>query len=433
MEFAKIAAKNLKSKLKIISISLNKFEKELPKIIALIESSDPVRVGVASTIYFATKNIKEKVVFLGLGADELFAGYSRFKNSKNINADCYSYLIKLYENDLYYQNIVCMNNKTELRLPYLDTNFVKFALSLDSKFKINSKKNKIFLRDFSKEMSGEKLIFNRNKKAAQYGSNFDKALEVLAKKNGFKSKADYLKNIGEKIKYKKPKNINLCGLLSTGKDSIYAINLMQKQGYKIKCLITIASKNKDSFMFHTPTIKLSNSIADSIKIPLIVVKTIGEKESELIDLKKAISLAIKKYSVEGVVNGALYSNYQRQRIEKICENLGVRSFSPLWHMNQAKYLEKLIKEGFVFIITKIACYGLDESWLGRKIDEKSIKELIKLEKKYGINVAGEGGEYETLIVDAPIFNKKLEINFDKKMENEFTGEIIIKKFKLIKK
>jgi asparagine synthase (glutamine-hydrolysing) len=208
---------------------------------------------------------------------------------------------------------------------------------------------------------------------------------------------------------------------------------MQKQGYEIKCLITIDSKNKDSFMFHTPTIKLAELQAKALGLPLITAKTTGEKEKELADLKKAIGLAQKMYGIEGVCSGALFSNYQRERIEAICEEAGIRSFAPLWHMNQITYLKQLVSKGFEAIITKIAAHGLDEKWLGRKIDSNAIRELEALEKKLGINPAGEGGEYETLVLDAPLFKKKLVIEFGKKMQNEFTGEIVVKKALLVDK
>jgi asparagine synthase (glutamine-hydrolysing) len=208
---------------------------------------------------------------------------------------------------------------------------------------------------------------------------------------------------------------------------------MQKQGYNVKCLITIDSKNKDSFMFHTPTIELAKLQAKTIGAPLIIVKTKGVKEKELIDLQKAIIKAKKKYKIEGIVSGAIFSNYQRERIEKISENVGIRSFAPLWQSNQINYLKSLVDNKFEVIITKIAAYGLDESWVGRKIDANAIKELALLEQKYKINPAGEGGEYESLVIDAPFFSKKIDLMFDKKMENEFTGEIIIKKAKLVKK
>ncbi len=448
LEFAKLVSYNLNSKLKIKLVSLKEFEDELPKIIFLIESSDPVRVGIASTIYFATKLVKEKIVFSGLGADELFAGYNRFKKSNDINKDCYSYLIKMYENDLYIQDIITMSNKNELRVPYLDKKLVAFSLSLNPKEKIDFKNliNKKILREIAINFGLPRELAERPKKAAQYGSNFDKAIEFLAKKNGFNSKTNYLNSIQKSIHNQKSlistnnskkgfvkENIPIGALISTGKDSLYSMYLMQKKGHSIKCLITIDSDNKDSFMFHTPTIELAKLQSQALNIPLIITKTKGVKEKELFDLKKAIRKAVNEFEIEGIVSGALYSNYQRERIEKICESLGIISFTPLWHMNQQNYLDFLLKEKFKIMITKIACYGLNENWLGKILSEKDIYKLEAINKKFGINIAGEGGEYETLVIDAPFFNKRIDLVFEKKMENDFTGEIIIKKAKLVEK
>ena len=103
--------------------------------------------------------------------------------------------------------------------------------------------------------------------------------------------------------------------------------------------------------------------------------------------------------------GSLFSIYQKERIEKICLDLGISAFAPLWHKNQVNYLKELVENKFEIIITKIAAYGFDENWVGKKIDSNSIKELIALEEKYKINPAGEGGEYETLVIDTPFFSK----------------------------
>jgi len=102
-------------------------------------------------------------------------------------------------------------------------------------------------------------------------------------------------------------------------------------------------------------------------------------------------------------------------------------------MNQTTYMKRLLKEKFKVMVTKIACYGLSEKWLGKILTGKDLLELEKLKKKYGVNVAGEGGEYETLVVDAPSFTKRLDVSFSKKLTNEFTGYVEIKKSKLVKK
>ncbi|MEK6958699.1 MAG: diphthine--ammonia ligase [archaeon] len=441
LEFARVAAKEVGSRLDTAMVSLDNYEKALPEIIALIESTDPVRVGVASVIHFASRLAADngcKVVISGLGADELFAGYSRFANSNDINKDCYSYFIKMYENDLYFEDIITMNAKAELRVPFLDRTLVEKSFALDPKYKIDPKSglNKKVLRDIALEMGLPSEIALRPKKAAQYGSNFDKALEFLAKKNGFAGKADYLNSLAKKSDgaLKQTEGLPIAALVSTGKDSIFALHLMKKQGYDIRCIITIDSKNKDSFMFHTPTVSLAKLQADALGLPLIIASTPGEKEKELVALKKAIAKAKKKYKIEGVSSGALFSNYQRERIELICEEEGIRSFAPLWHLNQAIYLRQLVDAGFVAVITRIAGAGFDESWLGRKIDSSAIADLAKLEAKYKINVAGEGGEYETLVLDAPIFSKRIVIEKSEKIvQGENTGTLIIKKASLVKK
>jgi asparagine synthase (glutamine-hydrolysing) len=439
-------AKQLGLELIVEKVSLVEFEKELLHIMTLIESSDPVRVGVASTIYYATKNISSKgikVAFSGLGADELFAGYYRFRNSNNINKDCFSYLIKMYENDLYFEDIITMSNKVELRVPFLDKEFVELSLSLPSKLKLvndnNCCVNKKILRELAVSIKLPREIALREKKAAQYGSNFDKAIEFLAKKHGFKSKADYLKTLLEKKHFVEhtvslsQKNIPIAALISTGKDSLYALHLMEKQGYEVRCLIAIKPENKDSFMFHTPTIELAKLQAKSLGKRLLLVHTKGEKEKEVEELEKGLMLAKKMFKIEGICSGALYSNYQRERIERACEKHGLRHFAPLWHLDQEKYLKQVIASGFEIIITKIACYGMSEKWLGRKIDSQAIYELIQLNKKYGINVAGEGGEYETLVLDTPRFKDKIFVEFIVKMTNENTGEIELKKIELKRK
>jgi diphthine-ammonia ligase len=198
-------------------------------------------------------------------------------------------------------------------------------------------------------------------------------------------------------------------LFSGGKDSCYAAYLAKQGGYKLACLITIESENKDSFMFHTPSIKQTEKQAEAIGIPLIVVRTKGEKEKELIDLENAIKKAKKEYKIEGIVTGAVESVYQSSRIQKICDLLGLECFNPLWQKDQIELLEELIKNKFEVIITAVAAEPLDKSWLGRKIDDGFIKDMKKMQEKYKINPAGEGGETESLVLNCQLFKKKLKV------------------------
>jgi len=197
-------------------------------------------------------------------------------------------------------------------------------------------------------------------------------------------------------------------LFSGGKDSSYAAYLAS-QNNKLVCLITLHSKNLYSYMFHTPSISKTKLQAEVMNLPLIEVNTKGEKEKELNDLKDAIIEAKKKYKIEGIVTGAVESVYQASRIQKICDDLSLEVINPLWKKDQVRLLNELIENKFEVIITGVAAEGLDEKWLGRKIDKNFIEDMKVLNKKYGVSFSGEGGEFESLVLDCPLFKRKLNV------------------------
>jgi len=206
-------------------------------------------------------------------------------------------------------------------------------------------------------------------------------------------------------------------LFSGGKDSTYAAYLAKQQGNEIACLITIYSENQDSYMFHTPSIEKTKNQAEVMEIPLLIGKTKGIKEEELVDLENIILEAKEKYNIEGIVTGALHSDYQATRIKDICDKLEIKCVNPLWHKDEFEYLNELIKNKFKIIIIGIAAYGLDDSWLGREIDEKFISDVKILYDKYKIHPAGEGGEFESFVLDCPLFSRELKV-VDKQISGE---------------
>ncbi len=210
-------------------------------------------------------------------------------------------------------------------------------------------------------------------------------------------------------------------LFSGGKDSAYAAFLAKQQGHELSCLISIFSENKDSYMFHTPNIEKVKKQAEVMKIPLIIKKTKGEKEKELVDLEKAIAEAVDKYRVKGIVTGAVASVYQASRIQKICDKLDLECFNPLWQKNPEEYWDDLLKNGFEIIITGVSADGLGKEWLGQKIDRKMLNKLKEIEKKFRIHLSFEGGEAETFVVDCPLFYKKLRILRSEKKFSKSSG------------
>jgi ABC transporter with metal-binding/Fe-S-binding domain ATP-binding protein len=209
-------------------------------------------------------------------------------------------------------------------------------------------------------------------------------------------------------------------LCSGGKDSWYACHLaMQKE--EVVCLISVRSWNEESYMFHIPNIHLVPLQAEAAGLPLVTVETEGIEEAELNDLSRAIRLAVEEYGIEGVVTGALLSVYQASRVQRICHDLDLWCFNPLWYTDPESYMEKLVSNGFRAIITGVFAAPFSADWLGREIDRELLHDLQQYVRAHHITLTGEGGEYETLVVDAPLFKKKIVIQESEKEYANFRG------------
>lgn len=149
--------------------------------------------------------------------------------------------------------------------------------------------------------------------------------------------------------------------------------------------------------------------AEATGIPQLVRPTEGVKEAELVDLEAILADAKARFAIEGVYTGALASVYQKTRVEKVCARLGIACASPLWGSDPEAYLRRLVKDRFSIMVVSVSALGLDQTWLGRTLDERSIEELVVLGRKFRFNVALEGGEGETFVLDCPLFSKRLEV------------------------
>lgn len=226
--------------------------------------------------------------------------------------------------------------------------------------------------------------------------------------------------------------MNLGVLFSGGKDSTFACyRAMEKNN--VACLITLVSENVDSYMFHTPNIRHTCIQAEAMGIPLLSWPTPGRKEEELDDLKDAIYAARKKYGIEGVVTGAIESVYQAARVQRICRDLDLWCFNPLWQINQVDYLRLLISEGFKIMISGVFAYPFDESWVGATLTDELVQKLVQLQKKYQINPSGEGGELETFVLNGPLFKKRIEIQKASKTYENYRGHFHIEDARLVEK
>ncbi|MEM3556265.1 MAG: TIGR00289 family protein [Candidatus Micrarchaeia archaeon] len=218
-------------------------------------------------------------------------------------------------------------------------------------------------------------------------------------------------------------------LFSGGKDSMLALWNAVSYGWEVKALLTVLPELDSSYMFHHPNVELVPLQAEAMELPAILQRSSGKKDEELEDLKELIG----SVEVDGVVTGAVASEYQKEKVDLICEELGVRSFAPLWHKDGEKLLKEMLEASFEIIITSVSAEGLDESWLGRRIDRRCVEELVELKEKYGVSVVGEGGELETFVLNSPLFKKRIEVEKAERRWDGVRGVYSIKQAKLTRK
>jgi ABC transporter with metal-binding/Fe-S-binding domain ATP-binding protein len=210
-------------------------------------------------------------------------------------------------------------------------------------------------------------------------------------------------------------------LASGGKDSTLALYRALKDGYDVTCLATMVPLREDSWMFHYPNIGLVDLFSEAVGIPLVKAETQGVKEQEVDDLKRFI----EKLGVEGVVSGGIASNYQKTKIDKVCRQLNLQSIAPLWGKDPTDLLDEMLALEFDMIIVGVYAYGFSEEWLGRKIDARAVDDLRRLNKSYGVSMVGEGGEYETLVLDATFFKKRIKILSGRKVWKGQSGQYLV--------
>jgi len=200
LEAAKKAAKTLDLNLKYKQLSLDEAETIIKKTVKILgrKLNNVVNVGVGAVevaCFEMAKKDRIKYLFGGLGSEEIFAGYQRHENSKDINKECFLGLENMWERDLLRDTAIANKYNISLLTPFLDKELIKLSSKIPSEFKIKNNIKKYIIREAALDLGLKKEFSFRKKRAAQYGSNFDKAIQKLAKKHNFKYKKDYLKNI----------------------------------------------------------------------------------------------------------------------------------------------------------------------------------------------------------------------------------------------
>ncbi len=221
--------------------------------------------------------------------------------------------------------------------------------------------------------------------------------------------------------------MKVAAFISGGKDSLLALHKVAEM-HKVVSLVGVFPENADSYMFHSVNLHMLDAVAESIGLPLKKIYVSGEEEKEVDELAEQIG----KIDAEAICIGGIESNYQKKRFERICKKAGMELIAPLWKMDPEQIMHE-ISDNFEAVIVSVSAMGLDESFLGRKIDKNCIEDLKKLRNKYGVHLAGEGGEYETFVLDAPLYRFKIKIDSMKKFWDGTRGYCLIERHSKISK
>ena len=201
--------------------------------------------------------------------------------------------------------------------------------------------------------------------------------------------------------------MKVVALLSGGKDSVAAIEVAQGHGWDVVGALCLRPAEDDAWMFHTPALDVVAGVAECLGLPLLEAPVRTGAAEEVEDLEAAVARARDHFGADGLVSGALASEYQRTRIDAVGHRLGIRTFAPLWHKDPGLYLRGLLAGGYDVRFSRTAADGVPNAWCGQRMDLAKVDAMERHPARP--HVAGEGGEYETLVLDAPHYLRRLVV------------------------
>jgi len=219
-------------------------------------------------------------------------------------------------------------------------------------------------------------------------------------------------------------------LYSGGKDSNLAL-LRASREHSVACLIALKPRSVESVLFHYPNVELVELQAEALGLPLVLEESFDDEEGSLAALRRALSRALEHHGIEGVVTGAVKSKYQADRFRAVAESLGLSCLNPLWGLDEVELLREVLASRIVAIFTRVAGYPLSRSLLGRTLDEEAVELLARL-RSY-VNPSGEGGEYETFVLDSPMFRMKIVPLEWRVVGSDYDATLLIEKAVLVEK
>ncbi len=221
-------------------------------------------------------------------------------------------------------------------------------------------------------------------------------------------------------------------LYSGGKDSNYAVQKAQENDWNIKYLLSVKPTRTDCYLFHYATVENTEKQAEILGLDHHMLEcdvADPEKEAEL------VKEFVEEHPVDAVVLGGTgLQETQLRSVQRALRPLNIETFAAHAGYEHDVLIEEMIEEGYEFMITQIASEGLDEDWLGTVLNEDNFKELKKRAVNYGFHIGGEGGYFDTFVLDSPLFDHEIRVNdLSKNMESENAGHIVFDDVEVVEK
>jgi uncharacterized protein (TIGR00290 family) len=225
--------------------------------------------------------------------------------------------------------------------------------------------------------------------------------------------------------------MRVCCLFSGGKDSSYSLHRMLLSGFEVPVLLTLRSADPDSWLYQTPGMEASHLFHGLTGIETRVVDAPGGKEVEGDHLTTVLGGLKEEFDLDAVCSGALMSDYQRMIFSSSALDAGLISYTPLWRKDGKVYMRDLVEQGFRFILISYASEGFSPSDLGRVVGNTELERFFSISEKWETHPAFEGGEAETLVLQAPFYQRELVARGEIEEQGPYRARFKLKEVSLV--
>jgi len=194
-------------------------------------------------------------------------------------------------------------------------------------------------------------------------------------------------------------------LWTGGKDSCLALLEAELSGYEVESLITFSPGDSEFRAHPLKFMKLQAEAMDRLHYTLEISEPYKESYEETISILK------EKYGIDIIITGDIAEiDGQPNWIRECSKRSGVDVLTPLWGVDRREHIENIISHKFKIIFSCVKKPWFTEDWIGREMDENLLEKLSELNSELGVDISGENGEYHTLVLDGPMFKKRLQID-----------------------